>query len=185
MERLVQRLASLDGKNYKAYKSLEGCYQFECFTFQIDHVQGDPFANPTRCRLFISAAQSRLESSYYSTPIRRIALEDYIGRQFTQSIKRCVKGNRGSGMSGQMLITDYGQQVLIRNAVLISDGAIELRLQLGLPADKRTINMLDAQAMLLDELPALVEGTLLSLHSEAEKLITHIEAVDNQHYLRQ
>lgn len=50
-------------------------------------------------------------------------------------------------MSGELFITDYGQQVSERNAILGKEGAIELRLQLGLPAGKRTINAQQAREM--------------------------------------
>ncbi|MEC4679761.1 MAG: ABC-ATPase domain-containing protein, partial [Nitrospirota bacterium] len=40
---LRQHLLRLDGRGYKAYKDLEGAYDFQTFTLSIDHVQGDPF----------------------------------------------------------------------------------------------------------------------------------------------
>ena len=48
METLRQRLRSIDQKGYKAYKTIEGTYSFPLFTLAIDHVQGDPFAEPSR-----------------------------------------------------------------------------------------------------------------------------------------
>ena len=41
-------LRAIDHKGYPAYKSLAGSYQFERFILTIDHVQGDPFASPSR-----------------------------------------------------------------------------------------------------------------------------------------
>ena len=41
---LKNELFKIDGKGYKAYKVLEGKYDFKKYVLSIDHVQGDPFA---------------------------------------------------------------------------------------------------------------------------------------------
>ena len=45
---LKNKLQQIDNKSYKYYKSIEGIYQFEHFSLSIDHIQGDPFAIPSR-----------------------------------------------------------------------------------------------------------------------------------------
>ena len=45
---LKQLLFSINHKSYPAYKSTRGAYQFPRYTLSIDHVQGDPFAAPSR-----------------------------------------------------------------------------------------------------------------------------------------
>ena len=52
-EKLLKELKSIDGKGYKAYKSLEGMYEFESYILAIDYVQGDPFASPSRVRIIV------------------------------------------------------------------------------------------------------------------------------------
>lgn len=55
---LKQLLFSINHKSYPAYKSTRGAYQFPRYTLSIDHVQGDPFAAPSRVSVqFISAAK--------------------------------------------------------------------------------------------------------------------------------
>ena len=45
---LKQEILSLDGKGYKAYKSLQGkSFDYDPFTIRFEHVQGDSFAQPT------------------------------------------------------------------------------------------------------------------------------------------
>ena len=41
---LQTKLREIDHKGYKAYKVLEGEYDFGAYRLCIDHVQGDPFA---------------------------------------------------------------------------------------------------------------------------------------------
>ena len=45
-EELKAQLRQIDRKGYKAYKILEGEYDFGTYRLCIDHVQGDPFATP-------------------------------------------------------------------------------------------------------------------------------------------
>ena len=47
-------LKSIDGKGYKSYEELEGEYKFGEYTLYIDHVQGDPFASPSRIRVRVA-----------------------------------------------------------------------------------------------------------------------------------
>jgi len=54
MERLKELLKKIDRKGYKAYKTLTGSYEFPRFTLFIDHVQGDPFAIPSKIRMVVN-----------------------------------------------------------------------------------------------------------------------------------
>ncbi len=47
-EDLRRLLESIDRKSYPAYKSAQGAYDFGNYTLSIDHVQGDPFAAPSK-----------------------------------------------------------------------------------------------------------------------------------------
>ena len=47
-ERLEQELRRIDGRGYKAYKDIRGSYRLDDCVLHIDHVQGDPFASPSR-----------------------------------------------------------------------------------------------------------------------------------------
>ena len=42
-DRLYELLLQLDGRSYKAYKDIQGTYQFPNFRLIIQQVQGDPF----------------------------------------------------------------------------------------------------------------------------------------------
>ena len=183
MDRLERLLDQIDRRGYKAYKQIEGDYQFPGFLLRIEHVQGDPFADPSRCRIFIKATTIALAEGLYSNAIRRIALEDFLGRCFAAAIKQYVKGSRGAGKSGEIAIAAYGQQVLQRNTVLVRDGGVELRFRLGLPADGRSVNARQAKAMLFDELPRLVQAGLLS--GDAAAVQGHVDSIEDQDYLRQ
>ena len=145
MDRLASLLGRMDRRGYKAYKQIQGDYRFPDFLLRIDHVQGDPFADPSRCRVFVDPPGIALPQDLYHNPVRRIALEDFLGRRFAAAIETHVRGRRGAGKSGEMSIAPYGQQVLERNALLVREGAVEVRFRVGLPADGRSVNARQAK----------------------------------------
>ncbi|MCW8887918.1 MAG: ABC-ATPase domain-containing protein [Gammaproteobacteria bacterium] len=184
MEQLRQQLETIDQRGYKAYKTLEGDFQFPDYLLRIDHVQGDPFADPSRCRLFINSDTVKIPDSLFSNRCRTVALEDFIGRSFARAIHSKVKGKRGSGRSGEVTIASYGQEVLERNAVLVRDGNIEVRIQISLPADGRSVNAHQALVMLFEEIPLVVTTALAPLQQGLPQVEKHINSVEDQQALR-
>ena len=57
-EDLRRLLESIDRKSYPAYKSAQGAYDFGNYTLSIDHVQGDPFAAPSKVSVQVSHAKA-------------------------------------------------------------------------------------------------------------------------------
>jgi predicted ABC-class ATPase len=184
VERLRQILAAIDRQSYKVYKRLEGTYAFPGFTLSVDHVQGDPFADPSRLSVRVPMDGAGYPARLLETAVRRVALEDYLGRAVKDAIRRCVRGHRGTGHSGEMGIATSGQQVLRRNAIVVGDDHVEARITVGLPAAGRRVLAREAEAMLLHELPEVVAGGLLYPRLAAEAVETHVLSVEDQHYLR-
>lgn len=184
MEKLRSQLLALDGKSYKAYKAIAGCYHFPNFELSIDHVQGDPFATPSRISVRIEANHAAFPELLWHNVVRRVALEDFLGRAVKRAIRKHVKGRRGSGGSGEVHISTSGQQVLVRNAVLVTPNIVEARLTLGLPAQGRRAAGREAVAMFFDELPKVVDAALYHSNLDAERVQQHVESVEDQDALR-
>ena len=51
---LRELLVRIDRRSYPAYKDTKGAYQFPGYVLSIDHVQGDPFAAPSRLSIHVS-----------------------------------------------------------------------------------------------------------------------------------
>ncbi len=95
-EELRRQLRGIDHKGYKAYKVLEGSYDFGSYMLCIDHVQGDPFATPSRVRILYHN-RGNIDASYFSTRCRRTAVEDYLLRRLHGALGRGESAVRGSG----------------------------------------------------------------------------------------
>lgn len=182
---LKRTLRRLDRKGYKAYKELEGLYNFGSFRLSIDHVQADPFAPPSRVRVLVPLRETRFPPHLWSHKARAVAFRDFLGRQFKQSARRFSKGKRGTGKSGLIEIDAGGQRILERTSVCISDGWVEVRFFIGLPSEGRTISASEAEVMFFDELPKIVRGSLFWDSVDPHALSRHVELYEDQEALRE
>lgn len=181
--RLDDQLHRLDGQSYGAYKSLKGAYRFEGFTLHIDHVQGDPFAAPSRVRVRVPQAVAGFPVELWRTPGRAVALADFLLRavyDFTQRRER----QAGSGKSGLMGVVRPSQAILSRSAAQVTSAMVELRLTVGLPAFGRRIAGGQAADLLCRALPDLVDKTLRYDALDAGAIQRHLACAEEADGLR-
>ncbi len=177
-------LRRIDGRGYKAYKDLRGVYRFDEFTLYIDHVQGDPFAAPSKIRVRVDQSVCQLPTALFSNRTRRVALQDFLARQVARAIRKTGGGRRGSGKSGLISVDAGGQEVLERTAVRVTPEWTEARLQVGLPAAGRTVLGKQAEEMLCRELPQIVIQALLWKNLPQKQARHFVECVENQEAIR-
>ncbi len=182
METLRQRLRSIDQKSYKAYKAIEGTHQFPTFTLVIDHVQGDPFAEPSKVRVIVPRAKTALAAEWTDTKPRRIRCEDLLLRRVHRELRQWPLRARGSGKSGLVLIDAPGQKVLERTAVQVADETITVCLSVGLPANGRRILAKEAEAIFFEQIPSIIERAVYGLREE--DIRPAVELADQQHAIR-
>ena len=87
-EDLRQLLERIDHRGYPAYKDTKGAYQFQRYVLSIDHVQGDPFAAPSKLSIQVGKAQAGFPEEYYNTGYKKTALEDYLLRLFGKAVSK-------------------------------------------------------------------------------------------------
>ena len=158
---LKQQLQEINRRSYPAYKGLAGVYQFATYQLSIDHVQGDPFAAPSALHIWIDHKTAGFPASLYDGEAERVALQDYLIRQFGRQINRFCYQAKGSGKSGLISVTRCGQEILERTACAIDGKGITLRFEVGFPANGRTINSGELEKILFDFLPKCVEQALI------------------------
>lgn len=181
---LKRTLQRIDGRGYKAYKDIGGIYDFKEFVLHIDHVQGDPFAAPSRVRARIFQSVARFPQDTYSDNSRRAGLCDYLTRIFGRTIRRVVKGSRGTGKSGLIDIDTPGQEILERTTVLVNDKWVEVRFVMGLPAAGRRVLAHEAEAMFFEEVPKIISSSLVFENNDKPELYRYINVCEDQDWLR-
>lgn len=160
-EDLRQFLRSVDRKGYPAYKGAKGAYRFSDFTLSIDHVQGDPFASPSKVSIRVEGKKAGFPADSYRLNHKRAALQDFLLRKFGAGVERYNFKAKGSGKSGLIAVSRCGQEILERTACVIDpvDGGLLIRMEVGFPANGRTINSGELIKILFDFLPECVAGT--------------------------
>ncbi len=181
MERLRSILERIDGRGYGAYKDLQGRYRFEDLTLEVVHVQGDPFAAPSRLAVHVPTRALPLDGIGVESAARRVGVEDALLRSFAAEVARGGE-RRGSGRSGRWGVAALGQEILARTGCEIVGEVVTLRLTAGLPADGRRVLGRQAWQMLGEELPRLVERGVLE--ADFETLLASASANEDQEALR-
>lgn len=182
---LRNKLKTIDHRGYPAYKELRGQYDFKDYVLSIDHVQGDPFAAPSRLSVLVKAVKAGFPSSFYDTHAKRITLQDHLTRLFAAEVKDLSFQAKGSGKSGLLAVSRCGQQVLERTALKIKAGDITLRFEAGFPANGRTINSRELEKMLFELLPSCVKMSLFYGNINQGKLKQAICLCEDQQFIRE
>lgn len=183
-EDLQRSLHRIDGKGYPAYKDIRGSYEFDEFTLLIDHVQGDPFAAPSRVRVRLPLAIAKFPAEAGATASRLIALRDFLARVFARQCRAASNRGRGSGKSGLIAMDRPGQEILERSAVVFTADAVEARFVAGLPAQGRRVLGRQAAEMLAGDIPQIVAAALKYSSLDQRQLIAHLNAAEDADTLR-
>lgn len=185
-QQLKSDLLAINHKSYPAYKSLSGRYQFDSYCLSIDHVQGDPFAAPSKVHLEIDGKTAAFAPHLYDTTPKRIALQDYLTRRFGQELRRISKKAGGSGKSGVIYSSQCCQEILERSCCEIcpATGALLFRLEIGFPANGRSINSPELIKILFDLLPDCVERSLFARRLPKQELLDVEALCEDQQFIR-
>ncbi len=178
-------LRDIDRRSYPAYKSLAGSFGFGGYILHIEHVQGDPFAAPSRLRVEVSRRAAAFPDRLCQSPVDRRALADCLLRRFDRQAGRFSFQAKGSGKSGVIAVSRCGQEVLERTACEITDQAVHLRFEVGFPANGRTINAPELEKILFEYLPVCVEQSLFYAKLPKGEAEEAVFLAEDQAYIRQ
>ena len=180
-------LKRIDRRGYPAYKDTRGTYQFPNYILSIDHVQGDPFAAPSRLSILVKGRAAGFPPELYDRPHRRIALQDQLTRRFGAAAERFSFQAKGSGQSGLIAVSRCGQEVLERTACRLDpkSGDVLMRFEVGFPANGRTVNAGELGKILFDFLPKCAEQALFYQNLDRERLRAAVDLAEDQHCIRE
>lgn len=183
---LKQLLDRIDHRGYPAYKDTKGQYQFQGYVFSIDHVQGDPFASPSKVSVQVKGSTAGFPEELYKGRHQRAALQDEMTRQFYHAIQKYAFRAKGSGKSGLISVSKCGQEVLERTACEINpkNGDVKLRFEVGFPANGRTINAREMEKIVYEFLPECVEQSLFYKNCDKKRVRSIIDLAEDQQYIR-
>lgn len=183
---LRQLLEKIDHRGYPAYKETAGQYRFDGYVLSIDHVQGDPFASPSRVSVWLDGKQAGFPKQLYENLHQKTALEDYLIRRFGEAVSRFSFKAKGSGKSGLISVSRCGQEILTRSACQInpSDGRLVFRFEIGFPAQGRTIQAKELIKILFEYLPQCVGCALCYENLNHKALAETATLAQDQQFIR-
>ena len=185
MNDLQQKLHSIDGKGYGAYKQLKGIYHYRAFTLGIEQVQIDPYAPPSSIKVVIKRETAAIPDDLLDTKIKRIAAADFLARAFKEAVSHQQRKVSGTGSSGLILIDAGGQEMLERTAVAIKKSDIEVRFSVGLPASGRRILGGKASHIFTSIIPQAVAQALYYKNIDSERLKDQVSLMLDQEHIRE
>ena len=181
---LKNELFKIDGKGYKAYKVLEGKYDFKKYVLSIDHVQGDPFASPSRVRIIIDNKIAQIPEELFDNKNKEIAVCDFLTRLFSKNIKNQSEKIFGSGKSGLIEISRCPQEILERTAIIRNKNFFEARFYVGFPARGRSVLARELEKIIFNIIPNIVENTFIYKNINKLDLINRVKLMEDQFYIR-
>jgi len=181
---LEKILFSMDGKSYSAYKLLKGEYKFEKYILAIDHVQSDPYAPPSKMRVIMDRKICGIPYELTDTKDKNIAVSDFLTRNFYREIQKSGNDSTGTGGSGRIFIDRCGQEILERTSVLIKGDKVEVRFEMGMPARGRRIMGKAAQKIIFEQLPEIVEKSIIYNNLNKKALNEQVILMLDQEYAR-
>lgn len=186
-EDLRDLLQKIDRRGYPAYKETAGAYRFSNYVLSIDHVQGDPFASPSKVSVIVSGEESGFLKEHYDSPWRKAALQDMLIRRFYQKADGFSFQAKGSGKSGMIAVSRPGQKILERSACQIDEksGRIVFCLEIGFPANGRTVNARELEKILFSFLPECIKASLYCRSYSPKQVSEVMHLSDDQQAIRQ
>lgn len=178
-------MESIDRRSYPAYKSAQGAYDMGGFVLSIDHVQGDPFAAPSKVSVTVSHQRAGYPAEYFDRPWKKRALEDYLVRQFGKEIAQFNFKARGSGKSGLIAISSPGPEILSRTACECGKNGITARFEVGFPAHGRTIDSGELTRILFDFLPRCVKSVFFYKNRDQGEVRAVVDLSEDQQFIRE
>ena len=165
-------LRALEGAPYPAYKDIRGSYPLGEAMLEIQRVQPDPFAPPSRLRITVPLTATAIGEEG-AGPTARLAAEDF----FARCIEEWLRRHRDVG--SVVRIDPAVQQILRRTALSIRTDHLELLLSAALPARGRRIEGKRAARALADGIPQLLQETVVRGAWDRLALARHRECLDD------
>ena len=185
-QELLNQITSLDGKGYKTYKNLQGkSFSFGLFQLTFEHVQGDPFAAPSRLSIKIGLKTAGFSKTHYENPLRKLALEDHLLREVDRHVQKCRGKIKGSGRSGEVAVQSPGQKIIRRSGMHIKDDSMTLTLFAGLPGDGRRVLAEECTRLFSEILPPVWEESLLAKSLDMNQVQRALDTLEDYSALSQ
>mmetsp|Transcript_82384 Transcript_82384/g.101062 ORF Transcript_82384/g.101062 Transcript_82384/m.101062 type:complete len:687 (+) Transcript_82384:53-2113(+) len=191
LRKKLQSLEMAPWNYYKDLRNIEWKFNNPGFTLYFIHIQGDPFAGPSKMMCKIPLKLVGIPEKYYKNDIRNIALCDYLERKFINYCRSKRYDERHTGnfhakKGGDITIPTPSQNVLRRMNIIIDakKGELEIRFLCALPGKSRKILGYFCAEIMCNRVPNVLWNSIYFKNINEAEMAKHILCVEDQEYLR-
>ena len=150
-------------------------------------MQGRSLCSTFKVSIRVKGRQAGFQKHLFDAKHKRVALQDYLLRQFSRQVEEFAFKAKGSGKSGLLSVSRCSQEILERSACQMDEasGDLILRMEIGFPANGRTINARELMKIFFDFLPICVRKSLYYQSLDSKKLQQIAELAEDQQYIRE
>ncbi len=187
MKKLYYKILRLDNKGYGAYKTLRGSYWNGGLELNIFHIQGDPYAQPSKITLKVPKDQTSIPSECWSSPAQKIATADYLHRLLYKRLDEGFELPNRENPAGipYLRVPKPLEIVLARSAVQLTDEGVEFRMFAGLPGKGRKIEARECSDLLCERVPAICGEVSFFSDADRKELKVYTDSYLKQEFLRE
>ncbi len=113
-----------------------------------------------------------------STPMRRTALEDYLGRRLADAVARRRFAGTGSSAPA-ILLPPMGRQVLPRSLIVAAPDYVEARITVRLPLRDGMVDSDVAERVFFHDLPVIVNDALIHCYLDGDDLDAFVNLMED------
>lgn len=147
------------------------------------HIQGDPYARPSRLRLEVSLSHLGIAKEFWNEPTKALATADFLLRRLVAEFAASAEDEPKA--EGYAAIAPCGPEILRRNYCRIENDRLVVLLAVALPGEGRKVNSALTIALLLQKIPDSLTAALYSINFDLEALQAHLDCLQQQRELRE
>lgn len=177
-------LRTLDGQAPSAYEQLAGDFDFSRYVLHsLRMISRRGEAPEALAVIHVPQLIAGFPAGLFSSPIRRIALEDFLARRLAVAIDRLTSGSPGG--ANRLRVARPGPLVVPRSSVIVAHDYVEARLTVRLPVREGRVDAERAGTLFFEDLPAVVNASLIYCYLEEDAVQSAVTAMEDSDAIRQ
>jgi predicted ABC-class ATPase len=179
----IEIIEGIDGRSREEFAKLVGDFDFSRYVVKIGRLRPDGRSFPLSVR--VPQIIAGFPEEIFETPIRRMALEDYLIRNLATAIEEISSFDEEGVAYRNIEIATPGQKILPRTSMLVSDEYIETHLAVRLPLRDELIDGEKLEDIFFEELQELVVSTLIYCNLDYDELSSFLDIMEDAGRIRQ
>lgn len=183
-------LTEMDGRSFDEYVRLVGDFDFARYVIKCSKIETAVGAEDPVFTVRIPQSVAELPGHLYDSPVRRTALEDYLVRKLYSATDRIARFNESGWARRNILISDPGQKILPRTAVVVAKEYIDVRVRVAMPfkvygTGERLVDGETALKVFFEDLPEVVSTSIFFCNIDLKEVETFVNDMEDADRVRQ